>query len=142
MSDTKQSTAASASKALDRIEGGQKVLAEVRAARAEGKQHTANTPEMVRQHRADADTVDLSGSGRGGGHGRTGGGDKQHRLHAASPRLLREARACSGATVNSLSPVASATVGLENTSTFAPCPQAPPSAEVWTAIQKHDARVP
>ncbi len=54
MSDTKQSTAASASKALDRIEGGQKVLAEVRAARAEGKKHAADTPETVRQHRADA----------------------------------------------------------------------------------------
>lgn len=54
MSDTKQSTAASASKALGRIEGGQKVLAEVRAARAEGKMHAADTPETVRQHRADA----------------------------------------------------------------------------------------
>jgi hypothetical protein len=54
MSDTKQSTAASASKALDRIEGGQKVLVEVRAARAEGKKLAADTPETVRQHRADA----------------------------------------------------------------------------------------
>lgn len=54
MSETKQSTAASAMKALDRIEGGQKVLAEIRAARAEGKTHAADTPETVRQHRADA----------------------------------------------------------------------------------------
>ncbi len=54
MSDTKQSRAVSASKALDRIEGGQKVLAEVRAARTEGEKHAADTPEMVRQHRADA----------------------------------------------------------------------------------------
>lgn len=54
MSDTKQTRAASASKALDRIEGGQKVLAEVRTARAEGKQRAADIPETVRQHRADA----------------------------------------------------------------------------------------
>lgn len=54
MSDTKQSTTASASKALDRIEGGQKVLAEVRAARAEGKPHAADIPETVRRHRADS----------------------------------------------------------------------------------------
>jgi hypothetical protein len=54
MSDSKQSTAALASKALDRIEGGLKVLAEVRAARAEGKTHAADNPETVRQHRADA----------------------------------------------------------------------------------------
>ncbi len=54
MSDTKQSTAASALKALDRIEGGQKVLGEVRTARAEGKTHAADTPETVRQHCADA----------------------------------------------------------------------------------------
>ncbi len=54
MSDTKQSTAASASKALDRIEVGQKVLAEVRTARTEGKTHAADIPETVRQHRADA----------------------------------------------------------------------------------------
>lgn len=54
MSDTKQTRVASASKALDRIEGGQKVLAEVRAARVEGKTHAADTTETVRQHRADA----------------------------------------------------------------------------------------
>jgi len=51
MSDTKQSRNALASKALLRIEGGEKVLAEVRAARVEGKKHAADIPETVRQHR-------------------------------------------------------------------------------------------
>lgn len=54
MSDTTQNRAALATKALDRIEGGQKALAEVRAARADGKQHAADVPEALRQHRADA----------------------------------------------------------------------------------------
>lgn len=57
MSDTKQSRTALAAKALDRIEGGEQVLTEVRAARAEGKKHAADMPETVRQHRADARTL-------------------------------------------------------------------------------------
>lgn len=57
MPDMKPTQAALASKALDRIEAGERTLAAIQKARADGRTHDADTPEAVRQHRSDVDVL-------------------------------------------------------------------------------------